>query len=76
MPATSNNHGPSHNATLQQSHKEILQTFLEEYRDASKKERRRIVKKAWEEVQADSPNMAPLTKLSMKKVNGFMLWYG
>jgi len=81
-PATSNDAGPSHNsrlnhnATLQDSHKEILQTFVEEYRDADKKARRKIIKKALKEVQEDTPNMHPLTKASMQKVNGFMLWYG
>jgi hypothetical protein len=81
-PAASNDAGPSHNsglnhnATLQDSHKEILLTFVEEYRDADKKERKKIINKAWKEVLEDTPDLAPLTKISIKKVNGFMLWYG
>ena len=81
-PTTNNDAGPSHNATLnhnptlQDSHQEILLTFVEEYRDANKKERRKISNKAYKEVLEDTPNFAPLTKIIIKKVNGFMLWYG
>jgi hypothetical protein len=78
MPPATSHDGPSHhsalnnNATLQDSHKEILLTFVEEYRDANRKERRNIIKKACKEVLEDTPNFSPLTKVCIKKVNGFM----
>jgi hypothetical protein len=51
----------------------ILETYVEDYRTASRKERRKIITDAHREIKKTSPGMAPLLSASLRKVNYYLL---
>jgi hypothetical protein len=57
------------NAHLQNSHKAILETFKERYRAADRKERRKIVNEAWDDVKKLVPAMDSIFKAALKQVH-------